>query len=169
MLAAWTEEPWEITAQYPRLIPIGASSMTVQLTGPFGPCKGFTCSLFRSDTLFGTAFTDPDGLAVIPVDYNLAEGPISLVISGYNILPHYFDVNVSDYWLGYTTDWNDPANWFTGSVPDSSTYLIIPSTPAGTKYPHTNSGPARVCHSILVEPGAAFSIQPGDVMHISND
>ena len=169
MLAAWTEEPWEISAQYPRLIPINASSMTVQLTGPFGPCKDFSCSLYRNDTLFGAAFSDPDGMAVIPVDHSLAEGPIALVISGYNILPHYFGVNVSDYWLGNTADWNDPVNWFTGAVPDSSTYLIIPSAPAGTKYPLTNSGPARVCHSILVEPGAVFIIQPGDVMHISND
>lgn len=166
MLAAWTEEPWAMQVQYPALIPAGLPEVQVQLGGGAAPCEGFTCSLYRNDTLFGAALSGPTGLAVIQPEGWLARGPVSLVISGYNILPAYFDMEVSDFWLGITTDWSDPGNWFSGTVPDEHTPVVIPAMPQGGCYPSTNSLQVRECKTLLLEPGAVFTLNPGETFNI---
>ena len=101
MMALWTEEPYQVEAAILTMIPIGPDQSCVQLNGPQGICKNFTCSIYRNDTLFGTANTD--AYRYMPLLYlrkSLTEGPVSLVVSGYNILPQYFEIQVSNYWLG---------------------------------------------------------------------
>jgi hypothetical protein len=90
-------------------------------------------------------------------------------VSGYNILPQYFTIQVSDYWLGWTNDWNDPDNWYSGQVPDSSTCIIIPSVPEGASFPLKNSGAYRNCKAIKIEPGAQFKMAQGDTFYISGE
>jgi hypothetical protein len=158
MMALWTREPYAVTAAYPWLIPIGADSLIVHVTGPNGVCRGFTCSIFRDNTLFGVDFTDTDGIARIGIDEELLEGSAWLVVSGYNIIPQYFPLEAGDYWLGLTNDWNDPVNWYTGEVPDHSTYVIIPANPPGDEFPLKNTGVTRHCKAILIEPGALFDL-----------
>jgi hypothetical protein len=119
--------------------------------------------------LFGVASTDEAGSALIELEYDLAEGPISLVVSGYNILPRYFDIHVSDYWLGISKLWNDPNNWFTGDVPDNSTYIIIPANPEGSFFPEKNEGNMRQCKGIYVEPGAQVYVGYGETFNIGSD
>jgi hypothetical protein len=96
MLALWTEEPWQVDAAFPELIPVNAASVAVHVNGPDGNCNDFTCSIYRNDTLFGTAQTNTSGNALIQIWDDLEEGPVSLVVSGYNILPQYFTIQVSD-------------------------------------------------------------------------
>jgi len=169
MLSLWTEEPWQVDAGFPELIPVNAASVAVHVSGPDGNCRDFTCSIYRNDTLFGAAQTDINGNALILIQDDLDEGPVSLVVTGFNILPQYFTIQVSDYWLGWTNDWNDPDNWYSGQVPDSSTFIIIPSVPAGATFPMKNSGPYRNCKAIRVEPGAHFNVAHGDTFYISGD
>jgi hypothetical protein len=169
MMAAWTEEPHQIGAQYPEMIPIGANGVGVQLDGPGGVYNRFTCSIYRNDTLFGSAQTNSTGYALIPLNEGITEGPISLVISGYNILPHYYEIQVSDYWLGVTTDWHNPTNWYTGQVPDTSTYVIIPANPVGGQFPIKNSSDFRRCKSIFFEPGAHIYVGQGETFTIGNN
>jgi hypothetical protein len=168
-MAVWTEEPQQVSAIYPELIPIGAGSVNVQLNGPGGNYHNFTCSIYRNDSLFGTAKTNVSGNAVISLQAGITEGPVSLIISGYNILPHYFEIQVSDYWLGMTTDWNDPDNWYSGEVPDTSSYIIIPANPEGAEFPVTNSSNSRHCRSICIEPGALFTIGEGETFSVGGD
>jgi hypothetical protein len=86
-MSCWTEEPQQVEAEYPKSIPIGAGEVSVQLIGPEGIYNLFTCSIYRNDTLFGTALTDVSGHALVPLEVGITEGPISLIVSGYNILP----------------------------------------------------------------------------------
>jgi hypothetical protein len=169
MMALWTREPYPVEASYPELIPIGAGSVSVQITGPQGICKNFTCSIYQNDSLYGVANTDATGSALIDFEYEPAEGPISLVVSGYNILPQYFDIHVSDYWLGFSNVWNDPGNWFTGDVPDNSTYIIIPADPEGSFFPEKNDGNLRQCKGIYVEPSAEIYVGYGETFTIGSD
>jgi hypothetical protein len=169
MMALWTEEPYLIEADYPAMIPIGADSLIIQLTGQPGNCKIFTCSIYRNDTLFGAAKADSTGTCIIVLSEEITEGPIFLVVSGYNILPQYFTIEVSDYWLGLTSDWNDPGNWYTGDVPDSSTCVIIPAAPPGAYFPVKNTGSSRICKAIHIEPGAQFKLKSGEVFTVVSD
>jgi hypothetical protein len=169
MMACWTEEPGQLAAGYPSLIQIGAPSISVQLNGPSGTYNDFTCSVYRNDTLFGSALTNASGAALILLDDNLSEGQVSLIVTGYNIIPHYFDIQVCNYWLGWTTDWNDEDNWYTGSIPDSSSYVIIPANPAGSRFPLENSGTERQCQALKIEPGALFNIGAGETFSVGGD
>jgi hypothetical protein len=171
MMASWTDEPGQVLADYPEFIPIGTVSVEVQLNGPEAIYHDFTCSIYRNDTLFGSAITDTSGHALIALRYGLTEGPVSLVVCGYNVLPHYFDLQVCDYWLGLNLDWNDPVNWFTHAVPDTSTHVIIPANPVGGNFPvkNKNSAHIRQCKSIYFEPGAHFSIGYGETFSIGSE
>ncbi len=64
-------------------------------------------------------------------------------------------------WVGGTsTDWNNPANWGCGAVPDANTDVMITS---GNVIVNTNSS----CRTLTVKPGASITVKPGvnlDVM-----
>lgn len=64
-------------------------------------------------------------------------------------------------WVGGTsTDWNNPANWGCGTVPDSNTDVVINS---GSVIVNSNAS----CRTLTVKPGASITIKPGvnlDVM-----
>jgi hypothetical protein len=169
MMAVWTEEPYQPEAVYPEFIPDGTDTVVVQVNGPQGVCRNFTCSIFRNDTLFGTTGTDSSGTAVIVILEDLKEGEVSLIVSGYNILPRYFEIKVCNFWLGLTNDWNDEDNWCTGAIPGSSSQVVIPANPFGTEFPLTNSGIDRQCKSIYIEPGALFKIAPGETFSVWGD
>jgi hypothetical protein len=169
MMALWTEEPHQPEAEYPAMLPAGATSVSVQLSGPQGIYNNFTCSIYRNDTLFGTASTDLNGSAVIMIQEEITEGLIWLVVSGYNILPQYFEIRVSNHWLGINSDWSDVKNWYTGAIPDSSSYVIIPAEPAGGEFPTNNSGSSRHCKSLYLEPGAWFHVREGESISIGGD
>jgi hypothetical protein len=169
MMAMWTEEPFVPQVSYSSYIPIGADSLVVNVSNQQGGCKGFTCSIYYNDSLYSTATSNASGRAVIMTGDGLDEGNLSLVVCGSNSLPQYLPLHVSDYWLGYSTDWNKGPNWFTGSVPDSSTFVIIPAAPAGQYFPLTNSGNARQCAGIKVEPGAHFIIRSGETFSIGEN
>jgi hypothetical protein len=169
MMACWTEEPGTLAAQFPDMIPVGATDIPVQLSGPPGSYRNFTCSAYRNDTLFGTATTNSAGAVLVPLSGDLTEGQVSLIVSGYNIIPHVFDIHVCNYWLGWTPDWSNPYNWFTGNIPDSSSYIIIPANPAGMRFPLINSGADRQCRAIKIEPGALFNIEDGETFSVGAD
>jgi hypothetical protein len=169
VMAVWTEEPHQVEAVYPELIPIGAGSVSVQLNGPLGIYHNFTCSIYRNDTLFGAANTDSYGAAVVLLDDGLTEGPISLIVSGYNILPRYYEMQVCNYWLGLTTDWSDANNWFTGAIPDTGSSVIITADPVGDEFPVKNTADSRNCKSICIEPGAQFIIGEGETFSVGGD
>jgi hypothetical protein len=168
MMAAWTCEPGSVTASYSPLVPIGEDTIAVQINGA-GICKGFTCCIYRNDTLFGAARTNNAGMAVVAVSPALTEGPVYLIVTGFNILPHFYEIEVSDYWMGWSQVWNDPTNWFTGAVPDSNTCIIIPSSPVGGSFPLKNDGIEKHCKAILIEQGAMMNLGNGECFSISGN
>lgn len=169
MMALWTEEPHAIFADYRRLIPAGADSLVVILSGPGGPYEGFTCALLKNDTLYGTAYSDVTGRAVIQISDNVSMGNAQLAVNGYNILAHTFPLDISDYWLGNSNDWNDPDNWYSHQVPGPGSCIIIPEDPAGPYFPERNTGPARTCKAILVEPGVHLLIRNGETFSVQGN
>ncbi len=64
---------------------------------------------------------------------------------------------------GRTTDWNCPANWSEGRVPDEFTQVIIPT--GAYCYPVVQSVPVLI-DALLLEAGARLTIQGGATLSI---
>ncbi|MCC6724908.1 MAG: hypothetical protein IT258_10390 [Saprospiraceae bacterium] len=59
---------------------------------------------------------------------------------------------------GRTTDWNCPANWSEGRVPDEFTQVVIPA--GANSYPVIHYAPAPI-DALLMEAGARLTITDG--------
>jgi len=166
LMAMWTWQPQTFSAEYRQIIPAGVDSLEVLLTKNGKPLKNFMCSVMQGDSLFGAAQTDSTGRAVVTMTSDLQIGNANLRISGYNILTTAFNLHVADYWLGYTTDWSDPSNWYSGTVPGTSTAVVISDSPAGGRFPITNSGNERNCRNLHIEQGAQFEVDENETLRI---
>lgn len=62
-------------------------------------------------------------------------------------------------WLGHTTEWDSAANWSKGSIPGSSTNVIIPPSPSGGKFPIIDISDA-VAQKVTLE-GGKITVQAG--------
>ena len=89
-----------------------------------------------------------------------------MTVCGYNQTPVLCDVFISDYWTGYTSIWDDPGNWFSGVVPDSNSFVIIPVNPAGNHYPVSSEGITMHCKALQLEEGALFTVGINDTLTI---
>lgn len=66
-------------------------------------------------------------------------------------------VNAAGTWLGYNSNWFDAQNWC-GTIPTSSTDVIIPTTlEAGRVYPIINANGA-VCKTLTIQTGASVTM-----------
>jgi hypothetical protein len=64
-------------------------------------------------------------------------------------------------WTGnVSTDWNDPLNWGMSFLPDDTTAVIVPTCPAGGRWPHVVNSD-RVCGSLTVEPAGSLFVDLG--------
>ncbi len=166
LMAMWTWQPQTFAAEFRQIIPAGADSLEVLLTKNGNPLRNCMCSIIQGDSLFGSAMTDSTGTAVVHMTSDLMIGDAGLRVSGYNILTTEFDLHVADYWLGYTTDWSDPSNWHSGAVPGTSTAVVISDSPAGGRFPITNSGNERNCRNLHIEQGAQFEVDENETLRI---
>lgn len=64
-------------------------------------------------------------------------------------------VHLVNHWIGGSnSDWNNYANWSSGSVPNGNADVIIKS---GTVLVSSNA----ICRSLTLSPGVNFSVSPG--------
>lgn len=92
-LAIWTDEPIDITTEYPESLTTGTAQFDVTVTGNGNPANGLTAALLMNGVLYGTGITGNDGSATVIIDPLIIEpGDAQLVISGYNCLPTYYPV-----------------------------------------------------------------------------
>jgi hypothetical protein len=78
----------------------------------------------------------------------------------------FFNIPISSEWVGVNSDWNDPANWSNGLVPDPNTLVSIPVNPSRGGYPTENSSDEGHCKSLKIEPGAMFNIPAGTTIYV---
>lgn len=77
----------------------------------------------------------------------------------------FFGVQVTSTWDGLTSEWSNSANWSNGIVPGAGVNAFIPYNPA-MPYPLQFSGGAASCRSLVVEPGADFTVPDGVIFTI---
>lgn len=95
-LGIWCAEPIEIDVSYPATIQIGDASFEVTVTSNGDPVGGLTCTFINGSDLYGISTTDTNGIATITYDpTNVSIGVADLVVSGYNCLPHYYEINIT--------------------------------------------------------------------------
>ncbi len=80
----------------------------------------------------------------------------------------FFDIPLFNEWLGNNTNWDDPANWSNGLVPDPNTHVTIPAATTRGYFPAENRSGEMDCKTLTVEPGSSFTIPVSSTMHIHN-
>lgn len=94
MMAVWTDEPINISVEYPETLTTGTSQFNVTVTSGGQGASGLTVALLMNDELYGTGICASNGQATVTLDPVITEpGDAQLVVSGYNCLPQYFPVS----------------------------------------------------------------------------
>ncbi len=94
-LAVWTDEPVEITAEYPAAIVIGQNTIEVDVVVNGNAGEGYTCALIYDGIIYGTAVANAEGHAAIEMENPFNEPcDAKLYISGYNAIPKEYSVTV---------------------------------------------------------------------------
>ncbi len=93
-LPIWTANPFTATVQYDTDLPLGAT-YSVTVTDGVNVLQNYTCIIVQNNMIVGKALTDANGEAVIQTDINNTEvGSATLIVSGYNILPQEYSINI---------------------------------------------------------------------------
>jgi hypothetical protein len=72
-------------------------------------------------------------------------------------------------WTGNASKaWDNPANWSTSSIPGQSDAVLIPSAPAGNRFPEVPSGITAVCDFIYLSAGSTVRVINGAILDINN-
>ncbi len=94
-MSIWTAEPWDINVDYPSAVIIGANNFSVEITSDGNPVEGLQAALVMDGILYGAALSNSGGISSISLDPVFTEpGTAKLYISGFNCIPHVFDVQV---------------------------------------------------------------------------
>ena len=94
-MSVWTAEPIDIDVIYQSAIPYSSGSTSLNVTSGGIPVEGLNCVLKNENEIYGTAVTDTNGNAVIYFDpASVTLGPAQIVVSGYNCLPHTYNVTI---------------------------------------------------------------------------
>lgn len=95
-LPIWTANPFDINTSYDYILPFG-SDYAVTVTSAKGPLENYTCAVVQNSQIVGKAYTNASGQAVIQVNFDEATmGDAILIVSGYNILPHQYDISIQE-------------------------------------------------------------------------
>ena len=95
VVSVLTDEPVSIQTTYQNTIPIGVPSTNVTVTSGGTPVENFTCAIIKDGEIAGVGYTDASGNAVINFDPVFTEvGDAQLVVSGYNCLPAFYNVQI---------------------------------------------------------------------------
>ncbi len=95
VVSVLTDEPVSIQTTYQNAIPVGVPSTDVTVTSGGSPMENFACTVIKDGEIAGVGYTNASGNAVINFDPVFTEvGDAQLVVSGYNCLPTYYDIQI---------------------------------------------------------------------------
>ncbi len=86
-----TKTPSEIDARHNANIDVNTWSLEVEVVG----MEGALCAISRNNELFGCAYTDEDGYALVVLDEPAGYDPLNLVITAYNMIPYEAEILVN--------------------------------------------------------------------------
>ena len=144
--------PGIMTVTHPNHIPIGTSSVYVSTGVP-----GALVAITRNDVIHGRGYTNSSGNVTI----TLAGTPSSQVeytitVTAFNKVTYLGTIYQGFIWTGNTSSvWSVSSNWNVGSVPNSSSDVLIPS--GCTNYPVTSSANGY-CSNLTIGYGASVTV-----------
>jgi hypothetical protein len=146
-IAAWidydqsgTFESWEKLGE----VSLGARPASAGITFTIPDTAGYGYMRLRVREVFNTTDLDPCATYYYgeTEDYRVEVYPDGL-------------------WLGASSEWNNPSNWYSGQVPGPSTSVLIPSPAEGEVLPTVFGGANPQCHDITIETGVSLVIPQG--------
>ncbi|MCK9291766.1 MAG: C25 family cysteine peptidase [Bacteroidales bacterium] len=93
-LSVWTDEPYAVTADYQTEIFVGSPELTVEVWINDSPApNGYRVSVVKDDIIVANGLTNENGNLILYFDEPVTEaGEANLIVSGFNIFPHTFDL-----------------------------------------------------------------------------
>jgi hypothetical protein len=153
-----TAAPVTMTVTHADELPSGSSQLMV-----FCSEEGARVAISNNYQLIGTGIVTGGNINVIFGQIS-ARDTLTVTITAFNCVPYINpDVFVMppNYWLGYTSEWNNPVNWSNGIVPGPSTQVVIPEVLTGNYYPSVFSGPNPVIDQLDLQEGSNISLPAG--------
>jgi hypothetical protein len=86
-LMLFTGEPERTYADHPPTVPLGQSDVTVTVTDDSGPLEGALVGIRSRETLYGSAYSDASGQAILSIDAENADS-LRICVSAYNHQPY---------------------------------------------------------------------------------
>jgi len=152
-----TATPITMVVSHPNDLPVGSDQITVTCDQ-----DGARVAVSHNYQLLGTGIIS-GGTADVSFPPINSEDTLTVTVTAFNCLPAIDSVYISgpNIWLGYTNEWNNPANWSDGMVPGPGSQVIIPEILIGSYYPEDFSGTNPVIQTLEVEEGANLNLAPG--------
>ena len=95
-MSVWTAEPLDIDVAYESSFPEDAGSTLITVTLGNESIEGLNCVLIQDNAIVGQAVTNTNGEALIQFsETDIESGAAQIIVSGYNCLPHAFDVTIT--------------------------------------------------------------------------
>jgi len=94
-MSIWTAEPWDIDVTYPSAVAIGQTECSINISSSGNPVEGLTAAIVMDNTLYGAALSNENGDCQITFDpVFTAPGLAKLYVSGFNCIPHEYDIQI---------------------------------------------------------------------------
>ena len=93
-MRVWTDEPIDITVNYPNAIQIDESSIEVTVQTGVDMLENYSCTLMQNNEFIGTGITNASGEATVSIQGVLEIGDAQLIVSGNNITPQTYNVTI---------------------------------------------------------------------------
>ncbi len=152
-----TAEPASMTVSYVPVLTFTSGQLTVSCDQ-----EGARVAISNDNDLLGTGFIS-GGSADISFTPISSEDTLVVTVTAFNHIPSIGEVFImpTGCWLGFTNEWNNPANWSDGVIPGTGSEVIIPEDLIGTFYPSDFTGADAVIDQLNLEEGANISIPVG--------
>ncbi len=92
-MRGWTDNPYNVQVNYPSNFTFGENPVSITANGNY--VENATFAVVQNNQLIGIGYTDQDGQASVSLWDNAQIGSAKLYVSGYNLLLHEYDIEIT--------------------------------------------------------------------------
>ncbi len=108
----------------------------------------------------------PDQLAIADLNGDGKQDFVTLSTTGRSMSIRFNSNEITNTWLGLTSEWNKPTNWSLGMIPSACAKLIVNT---GVPFLPTITGINNTCYSLTLNNGANINMASGAILNITGE